>query len=179
MYLQAIAAAAVAGISLRIIIHSLEEVKGVSGRFELVNGGQDYSVIVDYAHTPDSLQNVLKTVRQIAEKRIIVVVGCGGDRDRTKRPIMAQIACKFTTDPVFTSDNPRTEDPGDIKRNGNRRKRRNYTSIPDRKEAIEYAVNRGRRKVMSLSLPEKAMKPIKLLAKKFMILMIASLQNKQ
>ena len=92
----------------------MENVKGVSGRFEPVDAGQDFSVIVDYAHTPDSLENALKTVRQFAKKRIFVVVGCGGDRDRTKRPLMAKIACRLATDPVFTSDNPRSEDPNVI-----------------------------------------------------------------
>ena len=93
--LASIATAVVAGIPLNHIIASIEEVKGVSGRFEAVNAGQDFSVIVDYSHTPDSLENALNTVRQFAKKRIFVVVGCGGDRDRTKRPLMAKIACTF------------------------------------------------------------------------------------
>jgi UDP-N-acetylmuramoyl-L-alanyl-D-glutamate--2,6-diaminopimelate ligase len=139
--LAAIAAGYAAHISLDSIIHSLEGIKGVPGRFELVKGGQDFPVIVDYAHTPDSLQNVLQTVKQIAAKRIIVIVGCGGDRDRTKRPIMAQIACKLATDAIFTSDNPRTEDPLEIlKEMETGVKGEKYKVIPDRKEAIEYAV---------------------------------------
>ena len=101
----------VSGDWIEFIISSIEEVKGVSGRFEPVDAGQEFTVIVDYSHTPDSLENALNTVRQFAEKRIFVVVGCGGDRDRTKRPLMAEIACTLATDPVFTSDNPRTEDP--------------------------------------------------------------------
>ena len=77
------------------IIQSIESVDGVDGRFELVNAGQDFTVIVDYAHTPDSLENVLKTVQSFAKKRIFVIVGCGGDRDKTKRPLMASVACRI------------------------------------------------------------------------------------
>ncbi|MED1202168.1 UDP-N-acetylmuramoyl-L-alanyl-D-glutamate--2,6-diaminopimelate ligase [Heyndrickxia acidicola] len=139
--LAAITAGYAARIPLESIIQSLESIPGVPGRFELVKGGQSYPVIVDYAHTPDSLQNVLQTVRQIASKRIIVVVGCGGDRDRTKRPIMAQIAVKLATDAIFTSDNPRTEDPMEILREMETGvKGEEYTVIPDRKEAIKHAV---------------------------------------
>ncbi len=96
------------------IISSLEKVEGVAGRFELVDAGQQFPVIVDYAHTPDGLENVLKTVAEFATGRIFVVVGCGGDRDKGKRPQMAQIAVKYATDPIFTSDNPRTEVPMQI-----------------------------------------------------------------
>lgn len=96
------------------IIASLEKVQGVAGRFELVDAGQQFPVIVDYAHTPDGLENVLKTVTEFATGRIFVVVGCGGDRDKGKRPQMAQIAVKYATDPIFTSDNPRTEVPMQI-----------------------------------------------------------------
>lgn len=142
--LASVAAALASGVSIESIIRSLEEVEGVSGRFELVNAGQDFTVIVDYAHTPDSLENVLKTVRQFAQKNIYVVVGCGGDRDRTKRPIMAQIACQYATDPVFTSDNPRSEDPLSIlKEMEEGVKGEEYIVVPDRKEAITLAVNQA------------------------------------
>jgi UDP-N-acetylmuramoyl-L-alanyl-D-glutamate--2,6-diaminopimelate ligase len=106
--LASVAAALVSGISIENIVHSIAEVKGVAGRVELVNAGQNFTVIVDYAHTPDSLENVLKTIQQFAQRKIFVVVGCGGDRDRTKRPLMAKIACQYATDPIFTSDNPRS-----------------------------------------------------------------------
>jgi len=140
--LASIAAAVVSGVAMDKVIASIEEVQGVSGRFEAVNAGQEFSVIVDYSHTPDSLENALKTVRQFAEKRIFVVVGCGGDRDRTKRPLMAKIACALATDPIFTSDNPRSEDPEDILREMEAGvKGENYQSITDRKQAIYYAVN--------------------------------------
>ncbi len=123
------------------MIQSLENVEGVSGRFELVKSSQPFTTIVDYAHTPDSLENVLETIQQFAERRIFVVVGCGGDRDKKKRPLMAQIACQYGTDPIFTSDNPRTEDPLAIIRDMESGvKGEDYLVIPDRKQAIEHAV---------------------------------------
>lgn len=140
--LAAIATGVVSGIGMDSIIASMENVKGVSGRFEPVDAGQDFTVIVDYAHTPDSLENALNTVRQFAEKRIFVVVGCGGDRDRTKRPLMAAIATRLATDPVFTSDNPRTEDPEVILQEmESGAKGKTYKKIIDRKDAIEYVIN--------------------------------------
>ncbi|NRG43462.1 UDP-N-acetylmuramoyl-L-alanyl-D-glutamate--2,6-diaminopimelate ligase [Bacillus sp. CRN 9] len=142
--LASIAAAFASNIPMESIIHSVEEVKGVSGRFETVDAGQDFSVIVDYSHTPDSLENALKTVKQIAGQRIFTVVGCGGDRDRSKRPIMAKIACEYSTDAIFTSDNPRTEDPDEILKDMEAGvKGQSYKVITDRKEAIEYAVKRA------------------------------------
>lgn len=139
--LASVTAALVSGISLEQIIQSIENVKGVAGRVELVNAGQNFTVIVDYAHTPDSLENVLKTVQQFAKGKIFVVVGCGGDRDRTKRPLMAKIACRYATDPIFTSDNPRSEDPlAILKEMEEGVHGENYLVIPDRKEAIVKAV---------------------------------------
>ncbi len=142
--LATIAASLCAGVSLDESIQSIEEISGVSGRFELVSAGQEFPVIVDYAHTPDSLENVLKTVREFAPKKIFVVVGCGGDRDKTKRPIMAKIACQLATDPIFTSDNPRSEDPAQILRDmeagviG-----QTYQVIEDRRQAIQHAVTKA------------------------------------
>lgn len=139
--LAAISVGYVLNIPLDSIIRSVEKVKGVSGRFELVQAGQDFPIIVDYAHTPDSLENVLKTVQQFAKKRIFVVVGCGGDRDRTKRPIMAKIACQYATDPIFTSDNPRSENPMEIiKEMEEGVEGLSYVKFVDRKEAIQYAI---------------------------------------
>ncbi|WML43611.1 UDP-N-acetylmuramoyl-L-alanyl-D-glutamate--2,6-diaminopimelate ligase [Neobacillus sp. PS3-40] len=140
--LASMATAYVSGIPIKNIIRSIESVKGVAGRFELIDAGQDFSVIVDYAHTPDSLENVLKTIQQFAKKKIFVLIGCGGDRDRTKRPLMAQIACQYATDPIFTSDNPRSEDPLEILKEmeaGVQDKK--YLVIPDRKEAILTAIH--------------------------------------
>ncbi len=142
--LAAISTAVAAGIPIRSILASIEEVEGVSGRFETVDAGQDFSVIVDYSHTPDSLENALQTIREFAVKRIFTVVGCGGDRDRTKRPIMAQISCSYSSDPIFTSDNPRSEDPhailADMEAGATGE---NYKIIPDRRDAIRYAVRQA------------------------------------
>ncbi|MCY0902056.1 MAG: UDP-N-acetylmuramoyl-L-alanyl-D-glutamate--2,6-diaminopimelate ligase [Firmicutes bacterium] len=99
------------GIALPVIVRALESTTGVPGRFEPVLAGQPYTILVDYSHTPDSLANALRTIREIASGRVITVVGCGGDRDRTKRPIMAGIAAQYSDLTVLTSDNPRTEDP--------------------------------------------------------------------
>ncbi|KAB2337414.1 UDP-N-acetylmuramoyl-L-alanyl-D-glutamate--2,6-diaminopimelate ligase [Cytobacillus depressus] len=140
--LAAIGAGIAFGVPIENIIQSIEGVKGVSGRFETVNAGQDFSVIVDYAHTPDSLENALKTVGEFAKERVFVIVGCGGDRDRSKRPLMAQIACRFSTDAIFTSDNPRSEDLLDILHDMEEGvKGQKYKVIANRKGAIYYAVN--------------------------------------
>lgn len=143
--LAAITAAYVSNVPLNSAIQSIEQMDGVPGRFEAVNGGQDFSVIVDYAHTPDSLENVLKTIRQFAKKRIFTVVGCGGDRDRTKRPLMAKVACTYATNPIFTSDNPRTEDPMAILADMESGvKGLDYKVIPDRKEAIQASIREAK-----------------------------------
>ncbi|WP_342434094.1 UDP-N-acetylmuramoyl-L-alanyl-D-glutamate--2,6-diaminopimelate ligase [Neobacillus sp. FSL H8-0543] len=142
--LASMAAAYVSNIPINRIIDSIEDNKGVAGRFELVNAGQDFMVIVDYAHTPDSLENVLKTIQQLAANRIFVIIGCGGDRDRTKRPLMAKIACRYATDPIFTSDNPRSEDPLAILNEMEAGVRgEKYSKILDRKEAIVTAIKQA------------------------------------
>lgn len=102
------------GMTLTEIQAALASFKGVPGRFELVEAGQPFTVVVDYAHTPDGLLNVIQTARTITKGKLIVVFGCGGDRDRTKRPIMGKIAAELADAPVLTSDNPRTEDPEKI-----------------------------------------------------------------
>lgn len=109
--LAALATGMALGVPLEAGAEALETVRGVPGRFELVDEGQDFAVIVDYAHTPDGLENVLQTARQIARGRVLVVFGCGGDRDRTKRPVMGRLAVALADLAVVTSDNPRTEDP--------------------------------------------------------------------
>ncbi|MED3996507.1 UDP-N-acetylmuramoyl-L-alanyl-D-glutamate--2,6-diaminopimelate ligase [Peribacillus frigoritolerans] len=142
--LSAISAALCAGNDLDETIRSVEDIKGVAGRFELISANQDFPVIVDYAHTPDSLENVLKTVGEFARKKIYVIVGCGGDRDKTKRPIMAQIACSLATDPIFTSDNPRSENAAQILRDMEAGVAgKEYTVIEDRRQAIAYAVSKA------------------------------------
>ncbi|GEN30340.1 UDP-N-acetylmuramoyl-L-alanyl-D-glutamate--2,6-diaminopimelate ligase [Cerasibacillus quisquiliarum] len=144
--LAAASAAICHNVSLHTIKEALESMTGVDGRFEPVVVGQDFGVIVDYAHTPDSLENVLTTIQEFANKKITVVVGCGGDRDRSKRPLMAQVAVKYADEAVFTSDNPRTEDPNQIIEDmvqGLNEKETNYTVIVDRKKAIEYAIQKA------------------------------------
>lgn len=139
--LASIGAALCSNIPLEDAITSLSTVKGVSGRFELVHAGQDFTVIVDYSHTPDSLQNVLMTIKQFAKGNVSVVVGCGGDRDKTKRPLMAKIACEYSDRPIFTSDNPRSEDPISILKDMEvGAKGFEYEVFVDRKEAINKAV---------------------------------------
>jgi UDP-N-acetylmuramoyl-L-alanyl-D-glutamate--2,6-diaminopimelate ligase len=146
---NALAAASVAlleGVSLETIKRSLEALPGVPGRVESVDAGQSFAVVVDYAHTPDGLENVLRTVSEFAEGRIICVFGCGGNRDRTKRPIMGRIAAQYADICVITSDNPRLEDPqailldieAGLKADNVAPDR--YMLIEDRRAAIEKAV---------------------------------------
>jgi UDP-N-acetylmuramoyl-L-alanyl-D-glutamate--2,6-diaminopimelate ligase len=131
------------GISVEAIRSGIEALKGVPGRLEPVKAGQDYTVIVDYAHSPDSLDNLLKTVSQLPHKKIICVFGCGGDRDKTKRPVMGEIAAKMSDFVIATSDNPRSEDPLAILKEiepGLRKGSAPYKIIPDRRQAIESAI---------------------------------------
>ena len=99
-----------------MVLMKLSGLTGASGRFELVMPGSKFIAIVDYAHTPDALKNVLETIEHFrsGNEQVISVIGCGGDRDRTKRPLMAAIACKYSNKIIFTSDNPRSEDPMQI-----------------------------------------------------------------
>ncbi|MBF7083248.1 UDP-N-acetylmuramoyl-L-alanyl-D-glutamate--2,6-diaminopimelate ligase [Desulfallas sp. Bu1-1] len=142
--LAAVAAGVADGIPLPVIKRALEGVPGVPGRFELVDRGQDFAVVVDYAHTPDGLENVLVTAREITSGRLITVFGCGGDRDRTKRPVMGELAARMSDLAVVTSDNPRTEDPmgiiEDILRGVQKVAGANYLVVPDRREAIRRAI---------------------------------------
>lgn len=112
--LGAIASTLAEGITIEQIKNSLEKIDVVDGRMEVVDAGQDFLVLVDYAHTPDGLQNALSTISEFAEGRIITVFGCGGDRDRTKRPIMGKVAAEYSDYIYVTSDNPRTENPDSI-----------------------------------------------------------------
>ena len=119
---------------------------GVPGRFQLVEAEQPYTVIVDYAHTPDGLENVLNTARLITKGRLWAVFGCGGDRDNKKRPIMGGIALQLADDVVVTSDNPRSEDPEKIIDQIEVALKpvpegKTVTRIADRKEAIHYALD--------------------------------------
>ena len=133
------------GIDLDTIAEGLKSVKGVSGRMEsLPAEGFDFSVILDFAHTPDGLSNLLSAVQGFAKGRVIAVFGCGGDRDNAKRPIMGATAAKLADFCVVTSDNPRTEDPTRIINmvlEGVRSEKTEYVVIENRLEAIRYALN--------------------------------------
>ncbi len=144
--LAAVAACLASSIELGTIVKAIESMEGVRGRFELVDGGQDYTVIVDYAHTPDSLENVLQTIKQFAEGQVYCIIGCGGDRDKTKRPLMAKIAVENSDEPIFTSDNPRSEDPEVILREMEEGVvGQHYTSITNREKAIYHAIKKAKK----------------------------------
>lgn len=145
--LAAIGACLQEGISMEAIDTALKTFSSVPGRFELIEEGQDFAVVVDYAHTPDGLQNILETAKAIKENRIIIVFGCGGDRDATKRPIMGRIAAEYGDKIYVTSDNPRTEDPVQIVKDVEvgvkeaLREGTSYEVIVDRREAINHAIH--------------------------------------
>ena len=125
------------GLDLKVIKPAIEGFNFVPGRLERINGNGGFSVFVDYAHTEDALRNVIQTLRQLSQKRIIVVFGCGGERDKTKRPKMGYVVSELADYAIITSDNPRSEDPSaiinDIKSGINKD---NYCIIPQRREAI-------------------------------------------
>lgn len=112
--LAAIGAAHAEGVDEATIDKAIQTFHSVPGRFELVEAGQDFAIVVDYSHTPDSLQKALETARAMKPNRILAVFGCGGDRDKTKRPIMGKIGAQLADIPIVTSDNPRSEDPDTI-----------------------------------------------------------------
>ena len=130
------------------VLKFLSELTGAEGRFDyMVSAKEKVIAIVDYAHTPDALLNVLATIKKLKKgfEQVITVVGCGGDRDRTKRPVMAEVACEYSDKAIFTSDNPRSEDPGqvikDMEEGLSAAAKRKYISIVDRKEAIKTAIS--------------------------------------
>lgn len=130
------------------VLTALSELTGAEGRFDYqVSAKERVIAIVDYAHTPDALLNVLATIKKLKKgfEQVITVVGCGGDRDRTKRPVMATVACEHSDKVIFTSDNPRSEDPAQIIKDMEEgiapAYKRKYISIVDRKEAIKTAIS--------------------------------------
>ena len=141
------AAAICLGEKSETVLTSLSMLSGAEGRFDYIISSQLIIGIVDYAHTPDALENVLVTLKKLRKghEQIITVVGCGGDRDKTKRPIMAQSACDLSDKVILTSDNPRTEEPNqilkDMETGLSSSAKRKYISIADRKEAIKTAVS--------------------------------------
>jgi UDP-N-acetylmuramoyl-L-alanyl-D-glutamate--2,6-diaminopimelate ligase len=145
--LAAMAAARSVGIADDAIAAGIAELAGVPGRMEPVEVGQAFPVLVDYAHTPDSLENVLRATRALAAGRVIVVFGCGGDRDRGKRPLMGEVASGLADLTVVTSDNPRSEDPGAIIAEiepGARAGGGDYRLEPDRRSAIRMVLREAR-----------------------------------
>ena len=132
------------GISLSDCADAMSTAKGVKGRLEIVPTDRDFSVIIDYSHKPDALENVLKTLRPVTKGRLMALFGCGGDRDKAKRPIMGAIAADNADLVIVTSDNPRTEDPEEIIREileGMKGKRTQTKVICDRVEAIHWAID--------------------------------------
>lgn len=137
------------GVSVRQAAEALLTVQGVKGRIEVVpTPGKDYTVLIDYAHTPDGLENVLRSVRDFCKGRLIAVFGCGGDRDPIKRPIMGRIGAELADIAIITSDNPRTEDPMAIIRDvtaGLDTSSEFVKIIENRRKAIEYAMDIGKK----------------------------------
>lgn len=130
------------------VLQYLSNITGAEGRFDYIVSPNDKVLgIVDYAHTPDALVNVLSTIKKLRKghEQVITVVGCGGDRDRTKRPVMGEVACEHSDKVIFTSDNPRSEDPlqilFDMEEGLSTAAKRKFISIPDRKQAIKTAVS--------------------------------------
>ncbi len=142
--LAAVATAISQGFDLETIRRGLEQKIRVAGRFELINRGQPFSVVVDYAHTPDGMEKVLNLARNLRPHRLITVFGCGGDRDKEKRPIMGRIAAKYSDVVVLTADNPRNEDPDAIiDQIAAGMDSTPYHRIIDRYEAIEFALKQA------------------------------------
>ena len=144
-------AAGVVGISTGIdfdsVVKYLQNVKGVKGIVEVVPCDRDYTLIIDFAHTPDELKNVITMLSQFKNGRLVVLFGCGGDRDRTKRPLMAEAVTSLADFTIVTSDNPRSEEPGEIIKDilkGVKCGKDKYIVIEDRKEAIKYAVKNAK-----------------------------------
>ena len=146
--LAAICVATKLGCSAENIKDALLKVR-VPGRSELVNNSKDLTIMIDYAHSPESLENILNAVKSYTRGRVISVFGCGGDRDTTKRPIMGEISGKIADFTIITSDNPRTEDPQTIVdeiETGIKKTKGKYVCIVDRIEAIKYAINMASKK---------------------------------
>jgi UDP-N-acetylmuramoyl-L-alanyl-D-glutamate--2,6-diaminopimelate ligase len=159
--LAAAGAAWAEGIALPVIAAGIRDCPGIPGRMERVDAEAPFAVLVDYAHTPDALERAVRVLRSLAEHRLIVVFGCGGDRDRGKRPLMGEAAARIADIVVLTSDNPRTEDPlkilHEIERGvveagldpltegaARRQDANGYLVIPDRRRAIQLAVEIAR-----------------------------------
>lgn len=144
--LGAMASAYSASMPMEQIIALIKTLSPVDGRMEIINEGQDFTVIVDYAHTPDGVEKVLEFVTGIKQNGVKVVIGCPGNRDRTKRPVIAKLSVDYADDVIFTTDDPHSEDPVDILNEMvSGIKPMNYEVIVDRIEAIETAINKAQK----------------------------------
>ena len=135
------------GFNFSEVVIALSRCNGVKGRIEVVPTNKDYTVIIDYAHSPDGLQNIISSLKEIARGRVVTLFGCGGDRDKTKRPIMGKIAAELSDFCIVTSDNPRSENPSQIIENileGMKDIKTPYKVIENRKEAIIWAVKNAK-----------------------------------
>lgn len=145
--LTAIGCCLALGLTLEESAQALQSAQGICGRAEIVPTGRDFTVMIDYSHTPDSMENILRTVRGYARGRVVGLFGAGGDRDHAKRPIMGRIAGELCDLCVVTSDNPRSEEPEAIIRDilqGMSQKHK-YKVIPDRREAIAWCIKNARK----------------------------------
>ncbi len=144
--LAAISVATALKIPAGFVRMAFKKLKGIKGRIEKVETGRDFSVFIDYAHTPDGLEKIIKTINGFKEGRLITLFGCGGDRDKTKREVMGKIASVLSDFVIVTSDNPRTENPCDIINDIVKGiEKDNYKTVPDRKEAIAYAISMAKK----------------------------------
>ena len=146
--LSAISVARLFGVTTEQINEALESIK-VPGRSELVDNKEELKLMIDYAHTPESLKSILETVKSYTIGRVICVFGCGGDRDKNKRPLMGEVAGKYAEYTIITSDNPRTESPEDIIQEieeGIKKTKGNYECIIDRREAMKKAISMANKK---------------------------------
>jgi UDP-N-acetylmuramoyl-L-alanyl-D-glutamate--2,6-diaminopimelate ligase len=150
--LAALGAGLALGLPPDAVQRGIASLRGVPGRMERVDAGQDFTVLVDYAHTDDALRNLLETVRGLKPRRLVTVFGCGGDRDRTKRPLMGAVAARLSDVVILTSDNPRSEPPEaileEIRRGIPPARAADTHVVPDRREAIARALDMGREGVV-------------------------------
>jgi UDP-N-acetylmuramoyl-L-alanyl-D-glutamate--2,6-diaminopimelate ligase len=150
--LAALGAGLALGLEADAVQRGIATLPGVPGRMEKVALGQDFTVLVDYAHTDDALKNLLEAVRGLGPRRVITVFGCGGDRDRSKRPLMGAVAARLSDVVILTSDNPRSEPPEaileEIRRGIPAARAQDTLVIPDRRDAIAKALEMGREGVV-------------------------------
>ena len=145
--LCAVSVAIALGFDFEAVLRSVASSNGVKGRIEVVPTPADYTVIIDYAHSPDGLENIITSLREIAKGRVVTLFGCGGDRDKTKRPLMGEIASRLSDFVVVTSDNPRSENPSDIIDDileGMKNSKTPCKVIENRKEAIFFALENAK-----------------------------------